>query len=171
MEEVDISEKGEDEFELVQISPLRRLEDRMKQLEHNPYSGLPQLQALINQIIELVKSNQKIIDEVIKANFDLRNELSKLPPRIDELVHQMKDFMRLLSAAGGESEVSIPSDMMNPVTEQLQKIAEQNQKLLDSNLEMISSMEEINKKIRTGTPVSQLFASYPKIIIKSLQKK
>lgn len=172
MEEVEIAERGGDEFELVQVSPMRRLEGRVKQLEYgSPYSGLPQLQTLINQIIELVKSNQRIIDEVIKANSDLRSELSKLPPRIDELVRQMKDFMHLLSAAGSESEVSIPSDMMSPVTEQLQKIADQNQKLLESNQEMIGAMGEMNKKIRTGTPVSQLFASYPRISIRSLQKK
>ncbi len=171
MEEVEIAEKGGDEFELVQVSPMRRLEERIKQLEYSPYSGLPQMQGLINQIIELVKSNQRIVDEVIKANADLRNELAKLPPRIDELVRQMKDFIHMLSMAGAESEVSIPSDMMSPVTEQLQKINDQNQKLLESNQEMIGSMDEMNKKIKSGTPVSQLFASYPRITIRSLQKK
>ena len=156
---------------MIQVSPVRRLENRVRQLEQaSSYSGLPQLQGLINQIIELVKSNQKIIDEVIVANSDLRNELGKLPPKIDELVFQMKSFMNLVRMAGEETDVSIPSDMMSPVTEQLQKIVEQNQKVLESNQEMINSMGEINKKIKSGTPVSQLFSSYPRINIRSLQK-
>ncbi len=173
MDEVELADRGgEDEIEMIQVSPVRRLENRIRQLEQTTaYAGLPQLQGLITQIIELVKSNQKIVDEVIKANSDLRNELAKMPPKLDELIIQMKTFMNLVRMAGEESEVSISPEMMNPVTEQLQKLTEQNQKVLDSNEEVMSSLEEINKKIKSGTPVSQLLASYPKINIRGLQKQ
>ncbi len=172
IDEVEISDKGEDEFEMVRVLPIRRLEDRIKQLESlSPYAGLPHLQGLITQIIELIKGNQKIVDEVIKANSELRNELSRMPPKIDELIFQMKSFINMVKMAGEESEITIPQDLMSPVTEQLQKMVEQNQKVLDSNQEMISSLDEINKKIKTGTPVSQLAAAYPRINIRSLQKR
>lgn len=149
---------------------MRRIEERVKQLEYaSAYAGVPQLQGLITQIVELVKTNQRIIDEVIKANSDLRNELSRLPPKIEDLVNEMKGFMNLIKLAG-EEEVSLPPDVMKPVTEQFQKMIDQNQKLVESNQEVLSSLEEISKKIKTGTPVSQLLSSYPKIRIRSLGK-
>lgn len=157
---------------MIQVSPVRRLEGRIRQLEQTTaYAGLPQLQGLITQIIELVKSNQKIVDEVIKANSELRNELGKLPPKVDELVFQMKSFMNLIRMAGEENEVSIPPEMMTPVTDQLKKISDQNEKVLESNQEVMSSLEDLNKKIKTGTPVSQLLAAYPKINIRGLQRQ
>ncbi len=172
MDEIEIKGKDEDEFELIPLSPIRRLEDKIKNMEDvYKYTGLPQIQSLIMQIIELIRNNQKIVDDLVKTNVDLRNEIAKLPPKIDDLVLQMKSFMDLVRMAGEESEVSIPSDMMKPVTEQLQKMVEQNQKVLESNQEMLNSMEEINKKIRTGTPVSQLLSSYPRINIRSLQRQ
>ncbi len=157
---------------MIQVSPVRRLEGRIRQLEQaSAYSGLPQLQGLITQIIELVKGNQKIVDEVIKANSELRNELGRLPSKIDELIFQMKSFMNIIRMAGEESSVSIPPEMMNPVTDQLQKISDQNIKVLESNQEVIGSLEELNKKIKSGTPVSQLLSAYPRINIRSLQKQ
>lgn len=168
-DEVEIS--GKDEYEVFPVSPMRRIEDRVKHLEYaSAYAGVPQLQGLITQIVELVKSNQKIIDDVIRANSELRNELSRLPPKMEDLIVEMKSFMNLIKMAG-EEEVSMPPEAMKPVTEQFQKMVEQNQKLVESNQEVLSSLEEISKKLKTGTPVSQLLSSYPRIRIKSFDKQ
>ncbi len=168
-DEVEVS--GKDEYEIFPVSPVRRLEDRVKHLEYaSAYSGAPQLQGLVTQIVELVKSNQKIVDEVIRANADLRNELSRLPPKIEDLIVEMKSFMNLIKMAG-EEEVSLPPEAMKPVTEQFQKMVEQNQKLVESNQEVLSALEDISKKIKTGTPVSQLLSAYPRVRIKSFEKQ
>jgi len=124
---------------------------------------------LINQIIELIRGNQKIVNEVVKANADLRNELSKLPPKMDDVITTIKNLISLVEAAGRQElargpRAPVPSvgpEVFKPLTEQLQKIVEQNQRLIESNQSMIKSLEDISKKVRTRTPATRLFSSYP----------
>jgi len=146
-------------YEIIPVTPLKKLEQRMEKVEQA--GTIPQLQTLINQIIELIRSNQKIVNDVIQANSELRNEMSKLPPKIEELTTMMKNFIALVEAAGKE-EVSVPSaEALKPLTEYLQKMVDQNQKVLEGNQAMIEQLDNISRKLRGGTPVSQLLSSYP----------
>ncbi|MEM3609801.1 MAG: hypothetical protein QXK49_01660 [Candidatus Aenigmatarchaeota archaeon] len=147
-------------YEIIPVTPLKKLEQRIEKVEQA--GTIPQLQALINQIIELIRSNQKIVNDVIQANAELRNEISKLPPKIEELTNMMRNFIALVEAAGKE-EISAPStEALKPLTEYLQKMVDQNQKILESNQAMIDQLDNISRKIRGGTPISQLM-SYPGI--------
>lgn len=159
---------GENLEAVVPAKLLQRFEERLKNLENN-YSKTPQLHGVISQIVELAKSNQKIIDEVIKANSDLRGELSRLPPKMEELIVEMKGLMSLIKMAGEGEYLFSSADVMKPVEEQLKKMVDQNQKLVESNQEVLSSLEDLNKKIKTGTPITQLLSTYPRIRIKSLE--
>jgi len=146
-------------YEIIPVTPLKKLEQRIEKVEQT--GTMPQLQSLITQIIELIRSNQKIVNDVIQANAELRNEISKLPPKLEELTNMMKNFISLVEAAGKE-EVSAPSaESLKPLTEYMQKMVDQNQKLLESNQSMIEQLDNISKKLRGGTPVSQLMSSYP----------
>lgn len=146
-------------YEIIPVTPLKKLEQRVERVEQS--GTVPQLQSLINQIIELIRSNQKIVNDVIQANSELRNEISKLPPKIEDLTNMMKDFIALVEAAGKE-EVSAPNaETLKPLIEYLQKMVDQNQKLLESNQAMIDQLDGISKKLKGGTPVSQLLSSYP----------
>lgn len=117
----------------------------------------------------MIRGNQKIVNEVVKANADLRNELSKLPPKMDDVITTIKSFISLVEAAGREELArgpmpptpSITSETFKPLTEQLQKIVEQNQRLIESNQSIIESLESLSKKVRTRTPATRLFSSYP----------
>ena len=64
----DIS-SPEEEYEVIPTSPMRRLEKRVERVESGSYSS--QVRRLVDQVLELIKSNQKIIDDSIKANNDL----------------------------------------------------------------------------------------------------
>lgn len=168
MEEVELAET-KDNYEIISVTPMRRLEERVKQIEESTTAaGVPQLQNLIAQIIELVKTNQKLIDEIVKADDRLRDELSKIPAKIEELVSAMKGFMDLIKMAG-EEEVSFTPEAMKPIAEQFQKMVEQNQRLVESNQQVLESLGDISRKIRAGTPVSHLLTSYPRLKIKSLK--
>jgi hypothetical protein len=148
-----------DSYEIIPVTPLKKLEKRIEQVEQT--GTVPQLQTLINQIIELIRSNQKIVNDVIQANAELRNEMSKLPPKIEDLTVMLKNFISLVEAAGRE-EVSGPrSDVMKPMNEYLEKMVDQNQKIMEGNQAMIEQLDNISRKIRGGTPVSQLLSSYP----------
>lgn len=158
-EEYEITESSKDDYEVIPVTPIRRLEKRIDDVEKA--GNIPQLQSLITQVVELIRTNQKIVDDVIHANTELRNELSKLPSKIDDLTVAMKNFISLVEAAGRE-DISTPGpEAFKPLTEQLQKIADQNQKLLENNQSVLEELDNINKKLRSGTPVSQLLSAYP----------
>ena len=163
-DEVEITNTGRDDYEVIPITPIRSLERRLSEMEKA--GSIPQLQTLIIQIVELIKSNQKIVNEVISANADLRNEMSKLPGKLDELTTTMKHFLSLVEAAGRD-EISAPGpEAFRPLTEQLQKLVDQQQKVIDSNRAIQESIDGMSKKMKAGTPVSQLLSSYPGMRLK-----
>ncbi len=149
-------------YEIIPVTPIKKLEERIKKLEST--ESTPQLQNLINQIIELIRNNQKIVNDVIQANADLKNELSKIPSKIDELLTSINNFLSLVEAAGRE-EVTVPQsspDVFKPMVEELKKISEQNQKLIESNQTVLEELNKMSKKVKGRvTPVSTLLSTYP----------
>jgi len=154
-------EEDSESYEIIPVTPLKKLEKRMEKIEGA--GTVPQLQSLINQIIELIRSNQKIVNDVIQANSELKNEIAKLPSKIDEMTTSMKNFISLVEAAGKEEVTGPGPEIMKPVTDQLKKMVEQNQRILESNQAMIDKLDVMGKKVRRGTPVSELLTSYPSI--------
>ena len=159
MPEEDVS------YEIIPVTPIKKLEERIEKIESA--GTMPQLQNLINQIIELIRNNQKIVNDVIQANADLRNEFSKLPSKIDELIDTMNNFLSLVEAAGRE-EITAPQpqqpspDMFKPMVEELKKISDQNQRVIESNQIVLEELDKMNKRIKAkGTPVSTLLSTYP----------
>ena len=161
-------ENSGDSYEIIPVTPLKKLEKRMDAIESS--GAVPQLQSLINQIIELIRSNQKIVNDVIQANSELRNELAKMPAKIDELTGLMKNFISLIEAAGKE-EISTPGpELMKPVTDELKKMVEQNQRILETNQSMIDKLDVMGRKMKRGTPVSELLSSYPSMRLRKEAK-
>ncbi|MFH0929575.1 MAG: hypothetical protein V1818_04490 [Candidatus Aenigmatarchaeota archaeon] len=157
-------ERSDESYEIIPVTPLKRMEKRLDAIESS--SAVPQLQSLINQIIELIRSNQKIVNDVIQANVELRNALSKMPSKIDEMTSTMKSFISLIETAGKE-EMSTPGpELMRPVTDELKKMVDQNQKILETNQSMIDKLDILGRKARRGTPVSELLSSYPSVRMK-----
>lgn len=157
MPEEDIS------YEIIPVTPIKKLEERMERIEST--GSTPQLQNLINQIIELIRGNQKIVNDVIQANAELKNELSKLPSKIDELIDTMNNFLSLIEAAGKEETETTPqqpsADAFKPITDELKKISEQNQKLIESNQSVLEELDKASKRLKGGTPISSLLSTYP----------
>ncbi len=137
----------EDEYEIIPTSPLKRLERRISQLEAS--SSASEIQKLIEQIIELIKTNQRIIDDVIKADADLRDEISKIPPKIDQLVSSMNEFMELLKASATEDTAAdISKDLVKPIAEKLDEFIEQNKKSMEVNQAVLTSLGVIDKRLK-----------------------
>ena len=161
MPEEDVS------YEIIPVTPIRKLQERMEKIESTRTT--PDLQNLINQIIELIRNNQKIVNDVIQANADLKNELSKLPPKIDELLSTINNFLSLVEAAGKEEIATKPQepspDVFKPMVEELKKLSEQNKKLIESNQSVLEELNKMSKKIKSkgaaGMPVSTLLSNYP----------
>lgn len=137
----------EEEYEVIPTSPLRRLEKRISKVEAS--SSTSQIQKLIEQIIELIKSNQRIIDDVIKADSELRNEISKLPGRIDVLVSSMNEFIELLKTSATEEAVAgVSKDVMEPLVNKMDELVNQNKKGLETSQAVLNSLGMIDNRLK-----------------------
>lgn len=138
---------AEEEYEVIPTSPLRRLEKRISKVE--AASSSSQIQKLIEQIIELIKSNQRIIDDVIKADSELRNEMSKLPGRIDVLVSSMNEFIELLKVSATEEAVAgVSKDVMEPLVNKMDELVNQNKKGLETSQAVLNSLGMIDNRLK-----------------------
>jgi chromosome segregation ATPase len=151
-------------YEIIPITPIKKLEERIDKMESS--GPTTNLQGLMNNMIELIRSNQKIVNDVIRANSDLRNELSKLPAKIDDLISTMNNFLSLVEAGSREDVTETPkpdfsAETLKPVVEELKKISEQNQKMVESNESVMEELSKVSKRVRGGMPVSALLSNYP----------
>lgn len=138
---------ADEEYEIIPTSPLKRLEKRISKVESSSSSS--QTQNLIEQIIELIKSNQRVIDDVIKADSELRNEISKLPTRIDNLVSGMGEFMELLKASATEETVAgMSKDMMEPLVSKMDELVKQNRQAVETNQAVLNSLGMIDNRLK-----------------------
>lgn len=139
--------ENEEEFEIIPTSPLRKLEQRIKKMESSSSSG--EIQNLIEQIIELIKSNQRIVDDVIKSNSDLRDELSRIPAKIEDLISSINEFIGLLKTSATEDAVSdISKDVMQPLVDKMTEMIDQNKKSVEVNQAALTSLGIIDKRLK-----------------------
>jgi hypothetical protein len=136
-----------EEYEIIPTSPIRRLEKRLEKVESTTTPS--EVRRLIEQIIELIKSNQRVIDDIVKSNFELRNEISKVPGKVDQLLGSMGEFMELLKASATEETVSeISKDVMEPVVSKLQELIAQNKSSIEASQATATSLDTIDKRIK-----------------------
>jgi len=141
--------KKQEEFELIPVTPLRRLEKRIEELEKKASINEREL---YREIIQIVRMNQEIVDALIKANDSLRIELSKLPLKLEELTKKIDELIELIKAAGEEETESKVSVDNKPLVEKIEKLTEINNKILENNEALISLLEEISKKLTKPLP-------------------
>jgi hypothetical protein len=138
-----------EEYEVIPTSPIRRLEKRMERMEDT--SSGSQVQKLMEQVIELIKSNQRIIDDVVKANAELRDELSKLPTKMDKLMDTMGEFMELLRTASEDEDranTGVTAEAFKPLVDKMTELVEQDKKSLEANQTMLTAMDTIDKRLK-----------------------
>lgn len=125
------SDFNEDEYEVVPLTPLRRLEERIRKVE-GERGGTDR--EFILDVMDLVKSNQRLVDEVVKANNALRQDLQAIPSKIDELLEAWRQFMEILKKAAGEE--ALPESLAG----KFDKLIELNEQVLESTRKMEESM-------------------------------
>jgi phage shock protein A len=138
-----------DDYEVIPVGPIRKLEERIRKMEREKESFA--YEGFMREILELIQSNQKLVDEIVKANDSLRDELAKIPGKIDELLQTWRDFIKILKEVGGAEATS------TSMNQQFNKLVEQNQEMLDS----IKSLK--SRRMSKGIEAPK---KYPKIKIR-----
>ncbi|MEM7825291.1 MAG: hypothetical protein QW412_00335 [Candidatus Aenigmatarchaeota archaeon] len=149
-----VTDETIEEVEIIPISPLRKLEKRIEKLEAS--MGSFDSRGIFKEVIEIVRINQQLVDELAKANDALRIEISKLPARIDELVVNLKELLNYIKVSIQEE----TSPSFDPLTKRIERLIEQNQKIIDSNESVLNVLSEISEKLRR--PVIARPVLYPK---------
>jgi len=156
-------DKSREEFELIPVSPIRRLERRIDQLE----SGGMDPKGFLKEIIDIIKMNQQLVDELAKANDALRIEISRLPSRLEDVTDNLKELISYIKASAAEE--GAPGPSFKPLVDKMDKLIEANTKIVESSQSMLSVLEDIGSKLkrRPLIPVRKL---PPKMLTKPIPK-
>src|SRR3989344_567525 len=141
-----------EEFELVPVSPLRRMEKRIDDLEKSHATF--DVKEFYREMVDIIRMNQQLVDELAKANDALRIELSRLPARIEELVDKMKELLSYIKAAATEEQTGMTAsgqaiaEGMQPLAKRLDVLIDTNKKIVENNQALLNVLEEMDNKLR-----------------------
>lgn len=142
-------EEDEGEYEIVPASPLKRIEQRLARVEQS--AGPSEVRKLIEEIVEMIKSNQRVLDDTLRANAELRDEVAKLPTRMDTMITHLMEFVDMLKAAGegGEEQKPLIDPQVFAGSEaKLAELVELNRKNLDVGQAVLASLSVIDKRLK-----------------------
>lgn len=145
------SEEKHDEYELVPMSPLRRMEKRIDLLEQ---SGTMDGKEFYREMVDIIRMNQQIVDELAKANDALRIEISKLPARMEELISSMKELISFIKAS--VTEESYDTVSTSPMNKKLEELVETNKKIVENNQAVLNVLEDLGRKLTKPSPPTMI---------------
>ncbi len=129
--------KGE-EYELVPISPIKKLEKRIEELEKEK-EELP-----LKELRENIEKLNEQVSKLVTVNINLQAKITELLIKETEQIEQVTEMIELLKKAS-EIETSekeqAPKIDLSPVINELKVISSQNEKV-------IKGFEELNNFIR-----------------------
>ena len=137
--------KEEDEYELIPMSPIRRLEKRLKRVEE---TSTDSPRSIIGDIIDIVRMNQQLVDELAKSNDALRIELSKLPGKLDELIMNVNQLVSFIKTSGEAEVGGISEEALKPLVEKMDEMVKTNKIISEKNDSMLELLDDISKKLR-----------------------
>ncbi|TAL47360.1 hypothetical protein EPN87_03060 [archaeon] len=138
----------DEEVEIIPVSPLRRLEKRMEHIESTSFDS----KEFYRELVDIIRLNQQLVDELAKSNDALRIELSRIPSRLDDLTSRLSELLSFIKASASE-EGSAGSPMLE---QKLDQLVETNKKILETNQSVVSALEDVEKKMRRPAPPMQM---------------
>ena len=153
----------DDEYELIQLSPLRKLEKRIDQLETETNFDA---KAFFQEFVDIVKMNQQLVDEVIKANNTLRVELARLPGKMEEMTRSLNELVSFIKAAAIEEANPAATESFKVMPDKLDKLIELNRRIVESNESLTNLMEIMDKKMRPMMPFKRPMQTSRPMLVK-----
>jgi uncharacterized coiled-coil protein SlyX len=137
-------QEEQEEYEIIPVSPLRKLEKKVEQLEAS--TSVTNAKDIFKEVVDVMRMNQQIIDDLSKANDALRIELSKLTVKLEELAGSLKELLSYIKASA-EEEYSQPQDA-DQVVGKLNELVEANKKVVESNQALLNALGDMDRKMR-----------------------
>lgn len=109
----------DEEFELIPVSPIKKLEKRMSRIES---SGTTK--ESVKELIDIVRANQHVIDDIVKINSNMINKVSELINTVDALTKKTGEFINRIEVSAGEGveKHDTTTDLQRRIDERLEKL-------------------------------------------------
>ncbi|MDI6721745.1 MAG: hypothetical protein QMD85_05105 [Candidatus Aenigmarchaeota archaeon] len=78
----------EEEYELIPLNPIRKLEKRLERVEKTGTGN-----EMLKELVDVVKTNQNIVEDIVKVNSEMMTKVSELSGTIADLSAKMNDFL------------------------------------------------------------------------------
>ncbi|VVB59295.1 Uncharacterised protein [uncultured archaeon] len=132
---------------MVPVTPIRRLEKRMEAMEMTKSAN--NLEKFIEKVMDMVELNQKIIEDIVRSNQAMREDMSILVGKLDTLQTKVGGFVEIIQNAA-ESDVAqtaaeTTGETIKPLIDQIESTSRQSQEM---NTRMLQSLENIEKLLR-----------------------
>lgn len=150
-DEVEIGDDAAgDDYEVVPVGPIRKLERRIDEIETQKQEASGGNDELIRDVLDIMKSNQKIVNDMTESTHELKNSVEDLTHKMDSVIDNMNSFMDLLEEASeadleGEVMADVHQRIADAVGNELEGVATD---IKSSNQEVIENLEELNKSIQ-----------------------
>ncbi len=142
--------REDEDYELVPMSPIRRLERRIDKMENN--TGGVDVREFFSELVAIIRMNQEIVDELAKSSDSLRIELSKLPGKLDDVTRNLNELITYIKSAATEEQSQMSSDTFKPLAEKLDQLIETNKRIIENDENVSGLLESIEKKLRPPLP-------------------
>ena len=120
----------DEEYEIVPLSPIRKLEKRMSEIE----KGTPK--ALGNEVVDIIKTNQGIVDDLVRVNSDTAAKVSELTVSVNRLVDKLDDFIKRIEISGENVATEKLDEIEKNTEDRLAKLEKRMNALLLSKMSM-----------------------------------
>jgi len=155
-----------EEYEIVPVTPLRRLEKKIEMLEKSKSDEI--FNRVLDKLIDLTEINQRIVEEMVRSNQGLREDIEILVAKMNTLEDKMNDFVDILrniaEAELKEAESKFdPEEIAKTISESItnsispvfsemgKKLEELVNKMNDENKNLIQVLIAMDKKLKKIT--------------------
>jgi archaellum component FlaC len=149
-EEVNVGGSSDD-YEVVPMGPVRKLERRIDSIEEKASQGGAggANEEMIRDVLDIMKSNQKIVNDMTESTHELKNSVEDLTHKMDEVVDNMNSFMDLLKDASQvDMEGEIVGDMQSRLADTIgDRMDDAIGEMQQSNKEIVESLNELTQTL------------------------
>jgi len=134
----------QEEVEIVPVTPLRKLEKRIEDLEATRFNE----KEFYRELVDIIRLNQQLVNQLATANDALRIEISKLPSKLEDLISRLDELLSFIKETAEEEVPSAKKEHVQPLADKVNQLIETNKKLIANNEAILSVLESIEKKFK-----------------------
>lgn len=112
-----IMEGNEEEYELVPVSPIRKMERRLEDIEKMKGGG-----EVNKELLDMARINQEVVDDLVKTNSKLATKMAEMIDSVEKLTEKISAFIDRVEVVGEEPTATHGQDQrLNDKLDKLEK--------------------------------------------------